>query len=319
MTSDIDVGQAPWPRRKGTPLAAVGHTGREVGRGSPSRRVRRERELRSGMAHGQIGLHYQPIVDLTSGAVLGFEALARWSHPVGGVLSADQIIPLAEEVGLLDALGASLLERACRDARRWNDANGQRAGVAVNFSARQLAAPDLLRRLSVALSTSGLDPSLLTIEITETAEVSAETLWLDVLGAVRRRGITVVIDDFGIGYSSLDSLRRLPVDGFKIDRSFVAGLDGARGDTASVAIVSAMLTLGDSMGLHVTAEGIETPEQRERLTALGTRRGQGHLFARPMACDQVVQHLEESRDGPGRLPPGARDRAPLLPTAPRVM
>jgi diguanylate cyclase len=307
MASEAGVGRVPWSPRR--PAQSAHGAGRVLGRARASRRVQRERELRDAMTHGQLGLHYQPTVDLVTGTVFGFEALARWDHPVYGLMSADRFIPLAEEVGLLDALGASLLERACNDARHWNDVTGQRVGVAVNFSARQLAAPDLLRRLSEALATSGLDPSLLTIEITETAEVSDETLWLDVLGAVRRRGILVAIDDFGVGYSSLDSLRRLTVDGFKIDRSFVAGLDGEHGDTASMAIVSAMLILADAMGLGVIAEGVETSEQRDRLVALGCRKGQGHLLARPMPADQVVRHLGDGGHHIGRVPPRARDRA----------
>lgn len=289
------------------PAEPSGAAATQLGQVRSARRLRCERELRQALARDELRLHYQPIVGLRTGDLFGFEALARWDHPTAGSVTAGEFIPVAEDLGLIDDLGASLLARACRDAYLWNRTASRDVGVAVNVSASQLAAPDVLHRISSALDASGLDPSLLTIEITETAAVSDATVWRGVLEAIRRRGVGVAIDDFGVGYSCLDSLHRLPIDGFKIPRTFVVGLDGTPGDAASVAIVTAMLALGRALHLDVVAEGIETPEQRDRLADLGCERGQGFLFARPMPDEQVVEYLRRRAPAPGRPSPGGRE------------
>jgi diguanylate cyclase len=267
-----------------------------------SHELEADERLDDPLARGWLRQHYQPVVDLVTGEVVCFEALTRWQHPTAGVLTADDLIPLAEASGFIGQLGTSLLQEACREAAAWNHLTGRSIGVAVNFSTQQLASPDLLVHFSAALETSGLEPSLLTIEITEGSAVTQAMRRSGVLEILRRLGVRVMIDDFGVGYS-LDSLRRLHADGFKIDRRFVVDLDEAR-DPRAVAIVVAMLKLAHATSLEVIAEGIETAAQRDRLIELGCRRGQGYLFARPMPADAVVEFLARG-PAPGRIPPTA--------------
>jgi EAL domain-containing protein (putative c-di-GMP-specific phosphodiesterase class I) len=223
--------------------------------------------------------------------VVGFEALARWDHPVRGLLAPSAFVDVAEETGLIVPLGAQMLAMACAQTARWRSERPEWSGlhVAVNVSGIQFGHPSFVPTVARVLADTGLDPDALWLEITETsimadAEAAAETL-----GAIRALGVHLAIDDFGTGYSSLTYLRRFPVETLKIDRSFVAGAGRSREDEA---IVDMILSLADALGLHVVAEGVETSEQLAYLRRLGCAFGQGYHFGRPMAPDQMLQLAE---------------------------
>jgi diguanylate cyclase (GGDEF)-like protein/PAS domain S-box-containing protein len=237
-------------------------------------------ELRRGIERGEIVPYFQPIVDLESGRVLGYEVLARWLHPERGLLPPNEFLPLAEETGLLIELGAQMLRDSLAQLARWR-ASGHRfanCSVSVNVGTRQLVDPNFYDTVTEALAQTGIDADSLWLEITETAllaDVKAATV---ALRELRSLGLHLSVDDFGTGYSSLTYLKRFPVEAIKVDRSFVSGLGIEQEDTT---IVEAVVRLGQSLGLHVVAEGIESPLQLSRLRELGCDRGQGYLFGRP--------------------------------------
>jgi diguanylate cyclase (GGDEF)-like protein/PAS domain S-box-containing protein len=237
-------------------------------------------ELRRGIELGEVVPYFQPIVDLTSGHVVGFEALARWLHPARGLLAPGEFLSLAEETGLITDLGASVLRDSLAQFARWRATSQPFADAAlsVNVGTRQVVDPTFLDVVRTALAESGFDADSLWLEITETAllaDVKASTV---AMRELRSLGLHLVVDDFGTGYSSLTYLKRFPIEGIKIDRSFVAGLGIDSEDTT---IVEAVVNLGHSLELAVTAEGVETPLQLNRLRELGCERGQGYLFGRP--------------------------------------
>ncbi len=231
-------------------------------------------ELRTALGNGELDVAYQPIVALASGEVVGFEALMRWNHPTRGPVSPDEFIPLAEETGLIVALGDWVLNEACREAASWPAS----IRISVNLSAVQLRKPGFAVDVIRALGRSGISPGRLRLEVTETALLGEEVATRETLAALKRVGIGISLDDFGTGYSSLNHLRMMPLDRIKIDMSFVAGLGG---DGGSAAIVRAVLALARDLGLRTTAEGIETPAQRDWLRDNGCEDGQGYLFGRP--------------------------------------
>jgi EAL domain-containing protein (putative c-di-GMP-specific phosphodiesterase class I) len=219
--------------------------------------------------------------------VAGVEALIRWDHPERGALPPDAFILLAEETGLISQVGAWAVREACRHQARWDAAaEGGPRGIwtAVNVSAYQLSRPELAQALEEALAESGVDPSHIRLEITETAVVENPAAGLAALRALEAHGVTLVLDDFGTGYASLSALRRFPVDCIKIDRSFVDGLTSHAADRA---IVAAVIRLGAEMGLEVVAEGVESEQQRDVLVELGCRLGQGYHFSRPLSPGEV--------------------------------
>ena len=228
---------------------------------------------------------YQPIVDLTSGAVAGFEALARLIQRNGTILSPAAFIPAAEESGLVLPLGAEVLEQACAQACLWpSTASDETMAVAVNVSSRQFEQGDLTEVVRDILSTTGLSPSRLHLELTETAIMDLDPEILRQLSGIRDLGVQIGLDDFGTGYASLTHLRRLPLDFVKVDRSFVHGLGSDPGDER---IVGAVIDLARNLGLRSIGEGVETPEQLHRLIELGCDQAQGYLFARPAAPDDL--------------------------------
>ena len=237
-------------------------------------------ELRRGIERGEIVPYFQPIVDLESGRVLGYEVLARWLHPERGLLPPSEFMPLAEETGLLIELGAQILRDSLSQLAQWR-ASGHRfasCSVSVNVGTRQLIDPNFYDTVIEALAETGIDADSLWLEITETAllaDVKAATV---ALRELRSLGLHLSVDDFGTGYSSLTYLKRFPVEAIKIDRSFVSGLGIEQEDST---IVEAVVRLGQALGLHVVAEGIESPLQLGRLRELGCDRGQGYLFGRP--------------------------------------
>jgi len=246
--------------------------------------VRREIEtdLRRALHLGQIEMHYQPIVDRTSGRVSGYEALMRWNHPVRGQVSPIDFIPLAEETGLIHELGERALNLACQEAAMW--ANG--ASVAVNLSPVQFTNPQLAAMVALALADSGLAPGRLELEITESVLLDDSKGNLKILRQLKELGVNIALDDFGTGYSSLSYLRSFPFDRIKIDKSFVRDIGVSR---EALAIVRAITGLGTSLLIKTTAEGIETCEQYRRLREEGCTHFQGYLFGRPARNDQRVE------------------------------
>jgi diguanylate cyclase (GGDEF)-like protein/PAS domain S-box-containing protein len=239
-------------------------------------RLETENALHHALERSELRIHYQPIMSLTSSRCIGAEALVRWEHPERGLVTPDDFIGLAEESGLIVPMGAWVLEEACRTVVRWHEQAGVSSpfSVSVNLSARQLAQTDVVQLVRSALETTGADPAMLGLEITESVlmgETSVETV-----AALKALGVKLSIDDFGTGYSSLGYLKRFPVDVVKVDRSFV---DGLGIDPEDSAIVAAVVSLGHALGLEVVAEGVETERQLAELVRLGCDQAQGFWFA----------------------------------------
>ncbi|MCW6512835.1 putative bifunctional diguanylate cyclase/phosphodiesterase [Lichenifustis flavocetrariae] len=249
-------------------------------------RVLLERDLRQAVAQDVVVPHYQPLVDLRTGALVGFEMLARWPHPTRGMVPPDVFIPLAEDLGLIGALTEGLMRQACREATSWPHA----LTLACNLSPVQLCDPGLPGAIRAVLNETGLLPSRLELEVTESALVGDLALARASLGQLKVLGVRLAIDDFGTGYSSLRHLQSLPFDKIKIDRGFVAGMAD---NIDSGKIVSAVVGLGRSLGLVTVAEGIETETIAGLLRDLGCDIGQGWLFGRPVSADQIVTILSE--------------------------
>ena len=259
-------------------------------------RLRTENELRRGIDQGELRVVYQPIVELEGGTVAAVEALARWQHPERGLLEPVEFIPVAEESGLIGALGDAVLTTACRDVagwqRRWPRA--EPLLMCVNTSPRQLASAAFPARVADTMDRHGLAPGSLALEITESVLLEEAHAPVTVLASLRDYGLRLMLDDFGTGYSSLSYLRRFPLDVLKIDRSFIAGLDR---DEHDAAIVAAIVQMARTLGLTVVAEGVERPEQLERLRELGCDRAQGRLIAEPMPAD-AIERLMASTPAP---------------------
>jgi diguanylate cyclase (GGDEF)-like protein len=237
-------------------------------------RVQLEREIKGAIAKGQIVPYYQPLVDLTSHKILGYEILARWNHPERAVILPDVFIPIAEDTNTIGDLTYSVLAQAVRDAKAWPSD----VFLSLNLSPRQFADPWLAQRILAILTEAGFPPQRLEIEITETAVVQRLDEAKLTLESLRNLGVSVALDDFGTGYSGLHHLRELTLDTLKIDRSFVMHM---LTNPEEARIVEAILSLGKALGLQVTAEGIETKEVLDRLTELGCGTGQGFLFGKP--------------------------------------
>jgi EAL domain-containing protein (putative c-di-GMP-specific phosphodiesterase class I) len=268
-------------------------------------RIDMENDLRRAIERGELRVHYQPLIDLTTDRIVGFEALVRWQHPVRGLVPPLSFIPLAEETGLIIPLGRWVLETACRQAMRWRDARpkGPPLMMSVNLSARQFVQPDLVDQVEAILTETGLDPSTLELEITESVVMDQSEVGIRSLHRLRDMGVRLVLDDFGTGYSSLAYLKHLPLDTIKIDRTFVAGLDGE----ADRSIVEAVIALAHGLRISVVAEGIETEGQFEILRIMGCDIGQGYLFARPLPEAEAVKLL-----APGRSSASTRATAAVI-------
>lgn len=238
-------------------------------------------DLRDAVEQNELELQYQPIVELATGAITGFEALVRWRHAERGMIWPDEFIPVAEENGLIVPMGEWVLEEACRQMLAWSNELGLRVplNVAVNLSSRSVTDSELPRTVVRVLERTGLPPECLTLEVTESAVMSNVHDAVLVVEQLKQLGVRVHIDDFGTGYSSLSYLQRFAVDGVKIDRSFVSKMGESDGPDP---IVRAIAALADGMKLHVVAEGIQTRAQAEQLRELGCRYGQGYLFSRPL-------------------------------------
>jgi diguanylate cyclase (GGDEF)-like protein/PAS domain S-box-containing protein/excisionase family DNA binding protein len=244
-----------------------------------------EADLRHAIERDQLVLHYQPLVNLATNQVVGFEALVRWQHPERGLVPPLAFIPLAEETGLILPIGRWVLETACRQAQAWQRRFPDiRPMMSVNLSARQFAQPDLGTQIQEILASSGLPPASLELEITESVVMDSSEKAIEALRELRALGVKLVLDDFGTGYSSLSYLKHLPLDTIKIDRSFVAGLVD---DDVNLPIVQAVISLAHGLGIEVTAEGIETVEQRDCLRRLACDRGQGYYYAVALPADRI--------------------------------
>jgi diguanylate cyclase (GGDEF)-like protein len=261
-------------------------------------------DLRRAVDEGELVLYYQPQIDLRTGAISSVEALVRWMHPKRGLVGPDEFIPLAERTGLIKRLTRTVLTEAIRQARAWELA-GLRVPIAVNLSMRNIHDPQLPQTIAQLLQRWDARPDLLRLEMTETVLAADPERALQTMDSLRAMGVHIALDDFGIGYSSLAYLNRLPLDEIKIDRSFVLGMIS---DESSATIVRATVELGHGLGYAVVAEGVENDETRQRLKALGCDAIQGFLVARPMPADQAAEWI-----GRASLP-----KAPTLPSAPTV-
>jgi diguanylate cyclase (GGDEF)-like protein/PAS domain S-box-containing protein len=246
-------------------------------------------DLQRAIATEQLELHYQPVVRIQDGSISGVEALLRWRHPERGMIPPDQFIPLAEETGLIVPIGRWVLREGCRHARRMKESlpGGEQLTMSINLSVKQLQHSDVIADVHDAVEEAGIEPSMLTLEITETVLMADTDLAVTRLQELKALGVNLALDDFGTGYSSLSYLSRFPVDILKMDRSFLTG--GATPEMSELA--SAVLALGTTLNLDVVAEGIEQPEQWTSLRALGCEFGQGFFFARPMDAKAALEHL----------------------------
>jgi diguanylate cyclase (GGDEF)-like protein len=258
------------------------------------RRFSIETELRRALDKDHLKLFYQPLIDLKSGQVAGFEALARWTHEDRGEISPTEFIPVAEESGLILQLGRWAMDRAAQTLADWDRATGEKLPlyVGVNLSAIQVARDNIADVVASALRSSGLTGDRLTLELTESSIVQDPARATRVFDALKSLDATVAMDDFGTGYSSLAYLQRLPIDVLKIDRSFVTGM---MADPDSVAIVRAVLSLAEALGMSTTAEGIETVELATTLATLGCASGQGYYFAKPLEAEAALEYWRSRR------------------------
>jgi diguanylate cyclase (GGDEF)-like protein len=249
-----------------------------------------ETELRRAIERDQLQLAFQPLINLATGQVIGFEALARWEHPEKGHISPAEFIPVAEESGLIVPLGRWALRAATRTLAEWDRSAGAPTAlhVAVNVSAVQFQRDDVVSAVKAALTESGIAGDRLKIELTESCIVSDPDGMAKVLEAINELDVRIAMDDFGTGYSSLAYLQRLPIDVLKIDRSFIAPM---LEDRDSVAIVRAVLGLASALGMSTTAEGVETGELVETLVGLGCDVAQGYFFARPLPADEAYAYF----------------------------
>jgi diguanylate cyclase len=253
------------------------------------RRLRVAWRLRRAIDEGELFLRYQPIHDLRSGELHGFEALVRWQHPDDGELAPAAFLPEAEASEAIHDLGAFVLHEACAQAARWQQVAAEHGRpvpcVAVNMSARELEHPDVVRRVRDVLDDTGVSPSSICLEITESAIVDDLDLSVATIAALKTLGVRIAVDDFGTGYSSLAAVHRFPIDVLKIDRTFVRALDQ---DPAVEQVLGGLVMFAQSLDLDTVVEGIERPEQAELVRELGFLRAQGYHFARPMRVDDAT-------------------------------
>ena len=263
-------------------------------------RLELKADLVRAIDDGQLRCFYQPIVSLQTGRITGVEALVRWEHPTRGLLSPDAFIPLAEDTGLIVPLGKWVLREACQQLRTWQLKLPPQStlSMSVNLSVRQLAHDQIVRDVRNAVEDAALDPSTVTMEITETTLMHDTEVTRHRLDELRRIGVSLAVDDFGTGYSSLQYVQKFPIDVIKIDRSFVVGLGTNPGDSA---VVQSMIELSQRLGVHTVAEGIDRPEQVTLLQSLGADLGQGYLFSKPVPASGIDALLAASPHGNPRF------------------
>jgi EAL domain-containing protein (putative c-di-GMP-specific phosphodiesterase class I) len=251
-----------------------------------------ENDLRRAIQHQELELHYQPVVKLSDGSVVAMEALLRWNHPDRGLIGPLAFIPVAEESRLIVPIGRWVIEQACRQAALWQQLQPDAApvSVAVNLSPRQIADPDLLSHIEGSIRANRIDPATLWLELTETTLIDETSFVERTLEALTGLGVRMVLDDFGVGFSSLGYLKRLPLSMIKLDRSFVENLADSSHDAAIVRAVSEM---ANTIGIGVVAEGVETEDQLQMASALGCGYAQGFHFAEPVPASHIERVLEQ--------------------------
>jgi diguanylate cyclase (GGDEF)-like protein len=254
-------------------------------------RLQMETDLRRALQRDELRLHYQPIISLSTGQVVGVEALCRWQHPDRGLIEPAEFIPVAEETGAIVPLGEWVLYEACMQLAAWRRELGVRVAVSVNLSARQLAAPGFADTVRRALEESGLKPRHLKLEITESALLESEAAGA-LLGELRALGVEMQLDDFGTGYSSLSALHRLPMNALKVDRTFVGRMEEGN---ASAQLVRTITLMARGLDLSVIAEGVETEAQLAELRAMGCDYAQGYLISRPVPAGALRDLLASGR------------------------
>jgi len=271
-------------------------------RGRALARMELESDLRSAIDENNFLVYYQPEVSLTTGRVVGYEALVRWKHPVRGIVMPGEFLPVAEETGLIVPLGRWVMREACRQMSEWQRNHPQLPPltISVNASSRELADPDLVPNVARILRETGLDPKSLRIEVTESSIVEDHDRTASTLRRLRELDVSLEIDDFGTGYSSLSRLHEYPFSTVKIDRSFVKDLDT---EPESLHLVETILRLAQGLGLSVVAEGIETREQLVKLASLGCGYGQGYYFSRPVDSDSAQRAIQEAVQEPTGVAP----------------
>jgi diguanylate cyclase (GGDEF)-like protein len=255
-------------------------------------RMNTEHSLHRALERSELRLFYQPVVEIKENRAIGVEALLRWDHPDQGLVTPNRFIPVAEESGLIIPIGAWVLHEACHQLRRWQmkRSGGLQGAMEVNLSARQVDDPEIVDTVEHILTESGLAPSDLTLEITESALMNDAASALGVLHALKELGVTLAIDDFGTGYSSLSYLQRFPLDILKIDKTFVDELGIA---SEGSEIIAAVIKLAHALGLQVIAEGVESELQLEELERLDCDFAQGYLFSRPVPAHELVDAFPE--------------------------
>ncbi len=253
-------------------------------------RLQLETDLRRAVEHGEFRLHYQPVVSLRTGRVTGFEALVRWEHPERGLVQPADFIPVAEETGLIVPMGSWVLFEACRQVKEWQSAHPRTnpISIGVNLSARQFSQPGLIDQITRALENTGILPSTLRLEITESAIIDKGRYAASILSQIRALGVHVYLDDFGTGYSSLSYLHGLPIHGIKIDRAFIGNMET---DENNMRLVRTILTLAEVIGVRAEAEGISSADQLKELRSLNCEQGQGYLFSAPITREAVEELL----------------------------
>lgn len=264
-----------------------------------------ESGLRRAIERDELALHYQPQFDSGTNALVGVEALLRWTHPEMGAISPERFIPVAENCGLIAPLGEWVMREAFGRQRAWACAGRSQLVVAVNVSALQFRKADFVDGVQRLLRETGADPARIELEITESALMQPSEELFSQLDRLVGLGIRLALDDFGTGYSSLAYLKRLPIHRLKLDRSFVCDLPG---DVEDAAIASAALSMARDLGIEVVAEGVETDAQRDYLAARGCRLMQGYLFARPLSLAAFEAQFPVVRTADGASGPGACDR-----------
>ena len=251
-----------------------------------------ENSLRKALSQNELVLHYQPQIDAQSGAIVGVEALVRWQHPERGLLSPAHFISVAEMSGLIVPIGEWILRTACRQLKTWQRKVDQSFTVAVNLSARQFQQPDLVDMIRSAVHETGIEPSSLEVEITESNAMQNAENTMYILRELKALGVRISMDDFGTGYSSLNYLKRFPIDTLKLDKGFINDITT---DASDAAIVSAVIQMAHSLELHVTAEGVERQEQLEWLRRQKCDTIQGYLFSKPLAADQLEAFIDSRK------------------------
>ncbi len=261
-----------------------------------------EQSLRKAIAEDELLLYYQPQVELSSGAVIGLEALVRWQHSEFGLVPPSEFIPIAEETGLIVPLGNWVLKQACIQCRKWQEEGRPPVKVSVNVSARQFQHPEFVADVADNVARTGMRPELLELEITESMFIQDAAATIAKLNELKRMGVRIAVDDFGTGYSSLNYLRQFPLDVLKIDRAFIRDIAHNAHDQA---ITDAMIRLAHDLGLHVVAEGVETAEQLARVKQPRCDAVQGYLFSKPLPAEEIGMWLaaEGRRLGHGLMIP----------------